>query len=153
MPPKRPSWADEVDSSPAGTPHSRASSGVGNARTPAGPPFAPFLAAYLQGLSDATVGRESMFALQRILQQHPRSSALLRGSLLWHLIFYVDFRPEVKALHVISYLAAVHNGWVTAHQRNLWLQLLQIECLMDFPFPILWSVVHPDRQLPRMRRL
>lgn len=152
MPPKRPPWADETDALPGGSPTPPAVAAVAGMRRPGEAPFAVFLRAYLNGIPDPAVSRESMRCIQGVLQQHPRTSTVLRGSFLWHVIFYLDFNPAIKATHVIAYLVAVHNGLLLDTHRALWLQLLQLECLVDFPFPILWSVMRPDRQLPPTRK-
>lgn len=150
MPPKRPPWADEDDSSSAATAVDPAAAAP--ARRPGVPPFGVFLRAFLNGLADAAVSRESMRCIQAILQHHPQSATLLQGSCLWYVIFYIDLNPATKAHHVIAYLVAAHNNSVEQHQRTVWLQALRLESLVDFPYPILWTVLYPHRALPPARK-
>ena len=151
MPPRRRPWADEEDDCA----DADATPPMGLAPRPPlqrrEPPFGVFLRAYLAGLGDPTVSRGSMIRIQQVLQTHPHTAILLHQSPLWDVIFHISLYPERKADHVVEYLVAVHNGGLCQSVCLYWLQLLRIECYVDFACPRLWRALFPRCSLPPTR--
>ena len=92
-----------------------------------------------------------MCRIQQVLQMHPRTALVLHRSPRWDVVFHISLHPAAKADHVVDYLIAVHNDGVCPSVRIYWLQLLRIECYVDFACPRLWRVMFPTRSLPAMR--
>ena len=151
MPPVRRSWADEEDSfsdaepPPPFVPPPQALLRRGE------PPLGVFLRAYLSGLGDPTVSRASMRLIQQVLRTHPRTAVVLHRSPLWDVVFHISLHPTTKANHVVEYLVAVHNDGLSPSVRLYWLQLLRIECYVDFACSRLWRVLFPTHPLPATR--